>query len=190
MSPPRSSEEKEIMSGVGWWRGLVYPPLFLSVSTAIFVKFRPGMYDKFLRMRRTLATIGFSSFAAVGIMEFYVENRILAQKLPDGFYKWQYKHFSDTGGVKLRLNYAEADEYWVQHPIEQKWRFQFRAMGSLSDFTANPNKVETLSKAFDLQVDLPEKIDEKFWAEHLRFWNDRPQRRELMKSVNENNENN
>ena len=127
MTPPRSAEEKEVMASVGWWRGVVYPPLFLSISSALFIKFRPGMYDKFLRMRRTLATIGISSFAAIGIMEFYVENRILSQKLPEGFYKWQYKQFSDTYGSKLRLNYAEADEYWEKHPIEQKWRFQFRA---------------------------------------------------------------
>ena len=60
-------------------------------------------------------------------------------------------------------------------------------MGSLNDFTTNPKQVETLSKALALQADLPEKIDEQFWAEHLRFWNERPQCRDLMENDTDEN---
>ena len=58
-------------------------------------------------------------------MEFFGENKIFSQFLPEGFYKFQYGLFADSFGAKLALSKSEIENYWNHNENEFRWRFEY-----------------------------------------------------------------
>ena len=126
LEPPRSAEECGIMKRIGYWRAALYPPLIMTVTASIFIKFRRGDIQSFHPFRRAMKYIGLSSFTGIGVMQFFVENKLFADQLPDGFYREQYQKFTDSYGQKLSLTHQEVDTYWKNNPKEFEWRFAYK----------------------------------------------------------------
>ena len=51
-------------------------------------------------------------------MEFYYENKLLSETLPEGYYKNMYGSFTPT---KLTLSSEEVKKYWEENPKEFDW---------------------------------------------------------------------
>jgi hypothetical protein len=95
---------------------------------AVFLKFG-NKIDQFHPMKRRLKQFGMTSLVGVGFMEFFYENKLLSENLPEGFYKYQYQKFAESKGAKLNLSYEEVDHYWETNDKEYNWRYGYKGIG-------------------------------------------------------------
>ena len=51
-------------------------------------------------------------------MEFYYENKLLSESLPEGYYKHLYGSLTP---MKLTISPQQINEYWDKHPEEFHW---------------------------------------------------------------------
>ena len=130
--------------------------------------------------------------------------------IPEGFYKHQYAKFAQSYGAKLNLSDLEVKNYWEENKSEYCWRFEYEgsvlyiedidtyilklsrsvtlkhlkpytAFGELADFSnLKPERLQKLEEIVNAKNIPSERTDEKFFEDHLRYWNERPQRMEKL----------
>ena len=105
-------------------------------------------------------------FGGTVTMELAGENYMLEQRLPEGFFKWQYGRLHP---FKLYLSTNEVDQYWKEHEDEKHWRFQLNAMGTLEDY--NNGVLNDLQVKLKSRSKIIEKSENPIWAEYLDKFN-------------------
>ena len=62
--------------------------------------------------------VSLGSLCGISYMEFYYENKLLSESLPEGYYKNMYGSFTP---MKLTLSPQEVKKYWDENPKEFHW---------------------------------------------------------------------
>ena len=80
---------------------------------------RTGSTYQHLKLYENLfKLVSLGSLCGISYMEFYYENKLLSESLPEGYYKNMYGSFTP---MKLTLSPQEVKKYWDENPKEFHW---------------------------------------------------------------------
>jgi len=157
--------ERRIVSETGAWRGLLYPTFLVGLAGGAYIKTKkPHALNSAVMTRLRRMALG--GFGGTVTMELAGENYLLGERLPVGFFKWQYARLHP---FKLYLSTNEVDEYWRHHHDEKCWRFELGAMGTLEEF--NSGVLSDLSQKLSRHKLTEHKTENPIWAEYLDKFN-------------------
>jgi len=165
-APPKSREETEIIRDTGRWRALAIPLFGMSTAVGLYMKLKkPYLVNRVITANKF---VSLGSLTGIAYMEFYYENKLLSETLPEGYYKNMYASFTPT---KLALSAKEVKQYWEENPIEFHWRFNRNALDPKSD-----EQSRLISKLFEEMEDVTLKVKKQehpMWKELLDFINEK-----------------
>jgi len=165
-SPPKSREETEIIREIGSWRALAIPLFGVSTAVGLYMKLKkPWLVNPIITGNKF---VSLGSLSGISYMEFYYENKLLSEALPEGFYKNMYSSFTPT---KLTLSPQEVKQYWDENPKEFHWRFNRNALDPKSD-----EQSRLISKLFEEMEEVTlrvKKQENPIWKELLDFINEK-----------------
>lgn len=164
-TPPKSKQEKNVISNTQLWRAVAFPLFGVSTGIGLYIKMKkPYAVSRAISMNKI---VSLGSICAISAMEFYGENKMLANRLPNGYYKYQYSLLEP---FKLTLTVDEMYKYWEENPIEFDWRFNRNALDSRPG-EESKEVTEWLERSGKIKI--VEKLDNPMWKDLLDFLNEK-----------------